>query len=326
MDNTFHYNEIQQEASPEHTNNHDIVCMAQANQLLANGFLGYEAAAYSTVYKKDGKINYYITSREDSIVKFIKESCTDNVYYVPIRYNNKRYDLIDYSQKELNELFRYETAQKLYYDYPEKLFDALEDLTAAPCSNSAHSILEMIAENLTNSFDSNYLNIFSSMLDILLQGRKINKETYYIFAEWLNKEYEKSAVEEITVSYYSRNYNGFAYEKTDGSVGYFSDAIYHRTLEKHVDYITRGYIVTPILSVSYHADSMERLLECKKEFIETLKFYFDTYFFALIKILYSLPSDISREKYHFYEEQIAQSNSKYAINAFQYYGFLWNIL
>ena len=81
-------------ASPDLLN-HDVVCTAQAGQLLSAGCLEYETAAYGIAYLKNNETYYYISSREDTMLDFIKNACLENLQYTPMRYFFKRFDLID---------------------------------------------------------------------------------------------------------------------------------------------------------------------------------------------------------------------------------------
>lgn len=312
-------------ASPDLLN-HDVVCTAQAGQLLNAGCLEYETAAYGIAYRKNNETYYYISSREDSVLEFTKTACLENLQYTPLRYFFKRFDLIDESEEEIKEKFRLEIAQRLYGFYPDVFFEALDDLTAAPCMNSAYPIVEKIANQLENSFDLHHLNIFENLLELLLQSRLLNKEGYYIFLQWLHNEHEKTSLEPIASSIYRRTYTGFAYEKPDGSIGYFADAVHHLAIEKRNNYVNKGYLVTPMLTIQYYADSFNNLQKTRQTFLSTLKQYLDSNYLSIMKALRKLSSGIDVDKYHMYETKIAESGKEKAIETFQYYGHLWNVL
>ena len=325
MSDELSYNMMSIPASPDLLN-HDVVCTAQAGQLLSAGCLEYETAAYGIAYQKNGEIYYYISSREDSMLDFIKNAYMENLQYTPLRYFFKRFDLLDESEDEIKEKFRLEIAQRLYDSYPDVFFEALNDLTAAPCVNAAYPLVEKIANQLENSFDQHHLNIFENLLDFLLQSRLLSKEGYHIFLKWLHNEREKSSVEPIASSIYRRTYTGFAYEKPDGSIGYFADAVHHLALEKRNNYINKGYLVTLMLTIQYYADSFNNLQKTRQSFLTTLKKYLDTNYIAIMKAFHRLSSGIDTEKYHKYEALIAETKKDKAIEAFQYYGHLWNII
>lgn len=325
MSENFSFNTISVPASPDLLN-HDVICSAQAGQLLNSGCLEYETTAYGISYYKNKEIYYYISSREDSILDFIKTACFEDYPCTPLQYFFKRFDLIDDSEEEIKEKFRLEIANRLYDYYPDVFFEALYDLTSSPSTNVAYTLVEKISADLENSFDLNHLNIFESLLEFLLQSRRLNKEGYHIFLKWLQNEREKSSVEPIASSIYRRTYTGFAYEKPNGSIGYFTDAVYHLALEKRTAYISKGYCVTPILSVPYYADTFNHLQKTKHTFLTTLKHYFDANYMSVMKLFYQLPPDIDVEKYHYYKEKIIASGKTKAVEAFQYYGRLWNVI
>lgn len=325
MSEEFDFNMMSVPASPD-LMNHDVVCTAQAGQLLNAGCLEYETAAYGIAYQKNGEIYYYISSREDSMLDFIKNAYMENLQYTPLRYFFKRFDLLDESEDEIKEKFRLEIAQRLYDSYPDVFFEALNDLTATPCVNAAYPLVEKIANQLENSFDQHHLNIFENLLEFLLQSRLLSKEGYHIFLKWLHNEREKTSVEPIASSIYRRTYTGFAYEKPDGSIGYFADAVHHLALEKRNNYINKGYLVTPMLTIQYYADSFNNLQKTRQSFLATLKQYLDKNYMAIMKLFRQIPSDVDIEHYHMYAAIIAETGKENAIEAFRYYGYLWNIL
>lgn len=305
---------------------HDTVCVIQAGQLLDMNCLEYETAAYGLVYRQNKETYYYISSRKDTMQDFIKMACMEDLRYTPVKYYFKRFDVIEESEEEIKERFRIEIAQRMYEYYPEIFFDALEDLTSDPCANAAFPVVEKICQQLENSFDLHHLDIFSNLLELLLQSRLLSKESYQIFTQWLHNEYEKSSVEPISSSIYRRTYAGFAYEKPNGDIGFFADAVQHMAIEKRDTYIAKGYCVTPILSVQYYGDTFQNLQDTRKKFLEALKYYFDENYMAIMKYLRSIPSGIDTEKYHAYEEKIKETGKEKAIEAFRYYGYLWNVL
>ena len=325
MSEEFDFNMMSVPASPD-LMNHDVVCTAQAGQLLNAGCLEYETAAYGIAYHKDEETYYYISSREDSMLDFIKNAYLENLQFTPLRYFFKRFDLLDESDEEIKEKFRLEIAQRLYDFYPDVFFEALQDLTTAPCANTAYPLVEKIAAQLENSFDQHHLNIFENLLEFLLQSRLLSKEGYYIFLKWLHNEREKSSIEPIASSIYRRTYTGFAYEKPDGNIGYFADAVHHLALEKRNSYINKGYLVTPLLSIQYYADSFNNLQKTRQSFLSTIKQYLDANYISIMKAFQQLPSDIDTEKYHMYAAKIAETGKEKAIEAFQYYGHLWNVI
>ena len=305
---------------------HDAVCAVQAGQLLSLNCLEYETAAYGTAYRQNGEIYYYISSREDTILDFSRRACRENLYYTPLRYFVKRYDLMQDSEEDVRARFRLEVARQLDEDYPEVFFDALDALTAPVCDNIAFPFMKKLSRELENCFDLNHLHIFENLLEMLLKSRSLSLEGYDILLEWLKKEYEKTSVEPISFSRYRRCYSGFAYEKPDRSIHYFADGVYHLTVKKQNNLISKGFRVTPILTIPYYADTFDRLQDSRREFLTALKQYFDPNYITLINYLHTLPAGVDQTLYQDYGQKIAATGKTQAIADFRYYGYLWHIL
>ena len=305
---------------------HDQVCMVQANQLLLMGCLEYETAAYGSAYLQDGLVHYYLSSREESMKKFRNQACFEGIYHTPIKYFCKRYDLLEESEEEINQRFRKEAALKLEALYPKMLLEAAAELNQPISANNGFPILQAMTKVLENSFDLNQLGLFANLLEMLLQGRQINREAYLIMQQWLNAEYEKNAVETIKYGVYKRQYAGFAYEKPDGSRQYFIDALPYLAEEKQTLYLSQGYIVTPILTITYSADAFANPVESRAVFKEELSRYLDDNYLALMRLFRRLPPSIDRDRYQQLAEQIADSCPKAAVDAFRHYGYLCNAI
>lgn len=305
---------------------HDEICIMQANQLLSMGCLEYETAAYGSAYMVNDEIYYYISSREERMKKFCQDACLSNRYHTPIRYFCKRYDLMEESEEEINLRFRLEVAQKLYDSYPKILFEATEELSGEVCANKGFPLVQALASALENNFDINELRIFANLLEMLLQGRQINREGYLVMRQWLEQEYEKNAEESIPYGTYKRQYAGFVYESEKGTRGYFMDALPYLAEEKQTEMIQQGYIVTPILNIRYYFDSFVNPQKNRSMFKEEMAKYLDKNYVTLMKLFRQLPSTVDQTRYHELAAEIAAAGKKEAIEAFRYYGYLCNVI
>lgn len=317
-----YFEEFQESVSLDH----DVVCTIQAGQLLAMNCLEYEVAAYAVSYYESNEIYYYISSKEKSMQDFIQSALNCNRYCTPLRYFFKRYDVMDTTESDVQKDFRKEIAKRLFHEYPEIYFEAINNLTAFPSDNSAFPMLNSFMDQLENIFDQNYLCIFEDLISFLLNSRFISREAYILLLERINREKAKSTQESVISSNYKRNYAGFAYKKFDGDIKYFVDAVYYLAVEKRNKFIEKGYLVSPILSKTYYADSFNTLEQSKGEFRSTLLNYIDSNFFSILEYLHALPPSVDKQTFSHYYDKVADTGSKYAIDAMKYYGHLWNVL
>ena len=306
---------------------HDEVCIAQATKLLQIGYLEYETAVYGSAYcTKDGKINYYLSVKEDTMDKFQHNCFQQNIYPTPAKYFFKRYDLVSDTEDEIKSRFRISTALSLKQSYPPIIFEAFQSLTSNDCANSAFTIMQELCAQLDSCFDLNQLHLFGDLTEMLFRGRLLTKESYILLNQWLSKEYEKISVETIASGDYRRTYSGFAYKMPSGKISYFVDAFPYMAREKHISFIAKGYIVTPILSITYYADSFNNLQKNSREkFLSELQKYAGEMYIKLMELLRELPAGVDSDLYLSYYEKIQATGSKQAIETFLYYGYLWNV-
>ena len=290
------------------------------------GYLEYETACYGTAYYKNGDINYYICEKEEMMDKFMVKCLNENIIPTPVKYYYKRYDLLKQSVEYINTIFRYEVARKLQSAYPQIFFDAVLTLTEPLSSNEAYPILDEIAGQLESCFDMNQLQLFDGLLEMLLRARQISYEGYLLLNQWLKKEYEKVAVEPIASGVYRKTYSGFAYKKLGEEIKYYCDAYPYIAKEKQEKYLRAGHIVTPILTATQYGSSFKELDKSKLIFENDLRRYLGSTYIALMELLRTLPAAVDAEKYHTFMERIQETGSRQAIEAFRFYGVLWNIV
>lgn len=306
-------------------NDHDQMAISQANKLLQIGYLEYETEVYGSAYYKNGEINYYISAKDETMDKFLRNCYQQNIYPAPAKYFSKRYDLINDTEEEIKTRFRLSVAYKLKEAYPPVFFEALTALTAEDCKNGAFALMNELCEQLDSCFDMHQLNLFGDLTEMLFRGRLLTKESYILLNQWLAKEFEKISVEPIASGDYRRTYAGFAYQKPDGTIKYFIDAFPYMAMEKQIMFLTKGYVVTPILRITYYADSFNNLMNSREKFKVELEKYVGEMYIKLMQLFRQLPAGVDNDLYHSFMEKIKATGSKAAEEAFLYYGYLWNV-
>ena len=306
-------------------NDHDQMAISQANKLLQIGYLEYETEVYGSAYYKDGEINYYISAKDETMDKFLRNCYQQNIYPAPAKYFSKRYDLVNDTEEDIKTRFRLSVAYQLKAAYPPVFFEAVNALTAPDSKNGAFALMNELCGQLDSCFDMHQLNLFGDLVEMLFRGRLLTKESYILLNQWLTREYEKISVEPIASGDYRRTYAGFAYQKPDGTIKYFIDAFPYMAMEKQVMFMTKGYIVTPILTITYYADSFNNLMNSRELFKVELEKYVGEMYINLMKLFRQLPSGVDNDLYLSYQEKIKETGSKAAQEAFLYYGYLWNV-
>lgn len=299
---------------------HDELCAIQAGQLLNMGCLEYETSAYACAFFKNQKVYYYISGHDESIRSFCQEMCLQGIYHTPIRYFGERFDLLDLTKEETDRKFRLETAYKIKKDYPQQLFQAVYELTMQPSLNKGYEVLQAAAERLENCFDPHQIDLFENLLLMLLKGRLINIQSYRIMLEWVKKEYRKMAIEPLKNGLYQRQYAGFVYEDKLGRRGHFADATLYNAEKKQEFYKNKGYLVTPILKITYYADSYINPLENRTVFLSELDKYLNDDYLRFMRIFAQMGSTINTALYNEWAEKIALSGVKEAMEAFRTFG------
>lgn len=305
---------------------HDAVCTAQAGKLMQIGYLEYETAAYGTAVYRDGDIYYYISAKEDTVTHFVQQCYLQGLYPTPIRYFFKRYDLLHHSEEEVRQAFRLYVARQLQAAYPPAFFDSLTKLTAPSSTNAAWPVLHALTKQLDSCFDLKQLTIFEDLLEMLLPARQLSAEGYQLLQQWLAHEYEKLSIEPTKAGTYQRTYAGFAYQRSDGQIAYFTDAFPYMAHEKRTAFISQGLLTTPILTHTYYADSYPELALISEQFQADLHRYLNADYLKVIKLLRKLPPAVDQMAFDHQLDILRQNDASQAVEVLRYYGYLWNAL
>lgn len=318
---------IEYDLSPDSAGlDHDALCVAQSGRLLQVGYLEYEVAAYGIAIYRDDQIYYYISEQDAIIHEIAKEGILKNEYSTPIKYYFKRYDLLHKTKEDIMQEFYVYIAKDLQKQYPKDYFCAIGELVNKQSKNTALTLLKEMTQQLDSCFDEKHLQLFESFLDMLLLARHITLESYELMNHWIVQERRKMEVEIISWGNYKRTYSGFAYQKEDAPVRYFIDALPFRALEKQRTFIAQGYTVTPILSCSYYGTSFTDLYSARDGFKKELEKYCGSLYMPLMHWVKRLPASVDVDAYIRYLEQIDEIEYKECLEAYRYYGKIWNIL
>lgn len=309
----------------ETIDNHDLACADQAGRLLKIGYLEYETAVYSIAYRKDHEIYIYMSDHVENIEQRHTNLLYENIFTSPIRYFFKRYDLIEETEEEVKHRFRIEVAKTMVTDYSDIFFDALEELTIQNSNNTAYPLLQDLSIQLNCCFDINELKLFENLLEMMLHARQISAEGYQLLQQWLHKEYERITYESTDYGNYRRQYYGFAYQKVDGKINYFIDAVKYKVSSKQAEMIREGIIVSPILSNLYQRESYHDLYNCRKLFEQLLMQYTGERYIHFMKTLSNLPATVDENLYKKYLQLLERNKNKQTMNDYFYFGNLWNV-
>ena len=305
---------------------HDALCVAQSGRLLEVGYLEYEVAAYGIAIYRNEQIHYYISEHEAMIHEIVKEGLLKNEYSTPVRYYFKRYDLLHKTKEAILQEFYLYIANDLRKKYPKEYFDAVSSLVRVQSRNGALKLLKEMSQQLDSSFDEKHLQLFEEFLDMLLMARHITLESYQLMHSWIAQERRKMEVETISWGKYKRTYSGFAYQKENETIKYFIDAVTFRALEKQRMFIAQGYTVTPILTCSYYGASFADLNSARDVFKKELENYCGVLYMPLMHWINALPSSVDRDLYMEYLDRLETDYAKESVDAYRYYGYIWNAL
>lgn len=303
---------------------HDALCAAQSRSLIAEGFMDEEFTCYGTVFIKDGKARYYVSSTETSVNKVFTECILNNIYPAPPKYFVMRSSVPAGMGEEIRQKFKYTTAQNLKKDYPACYFQAMQTLAEVPADNQAMTLLYEVRAQLENQFDDTALEIFKGLIQQALLAKHLTKENYQYWMLWLTDEYHKMEDDWFETNYYHRMYSGYGTVLADKTV-YNQNAFETVVAEQRNKEIAAGKLVTPIIRKHYYTASFEELKKTKDEFAVLMKSYLNDSFSDILKELYQLESIIPEETFLQWFHEVQNTQSKPAIDSLKYYGHIWNI-
>lgn len=263
---------------------HDEICLDIVGRISELGGFKVEFPAYLTCYADKGKCYYYVSSEKKNVYNFIAQKLKEDLYCIP-PVRKTMATIVSSGQKdELYQQFKVRAAKELMEEGAGEVALLLPQV-APKYSNTAQEFLEYLRVSMKGVFNEELRQLYRGLLDMAFYAKRINGVFYNKTLDWLDIEEMQQEEEVITHAVHERVYTGFAYLKLDGSLGYYTNAVFASTLSKREELMIEGLIVSPVLQKKYCFNDINTIGNVVTEFKSILKKYINQSFMELLQAI-----------------------------------------
>lgn len=269
----------------EEQKDHDAVCADIVGRISELGGFQVEFPVYLTCYVENGEVLYYVSSERMQVYQFIYARLKEELYCLPPIRKSMRCIVSSGQKEQLYQQYKITAAKELMQEGVGEIARQLIQLTPKQ-TNEAQEILERLRVGLKGVFHAEKRQLYRGLLDMAYYAKKINGMYYMRTLEWLDIEEKQLEEERIVHAVHERTYYGFGYYKSDGSIGYYVNAVQEGTIARREEWMMAGMIVSPILTKRYCFSDISSIGNVVAEFKALLERHIDLNFMKLVKAIY----------------------------------------
>lgn len=306
----------------ERIDNHDRVCAEYYSSLQALGMYDDEFAFFAVAYIKEGRSKCYISADRNKILEFIRECREQQIYPTMMNCYVKRLRVHSGEKEKVEQKLKVDFAKELKNRYPHDFLMQLQMAAHCPINNKAAEILNPLRDTLEGCFDEGALQLYKGAVELAYDGKILTAAEYHENKLWLKREGEFLNEKLRKVSNFKRILTGFGYIN-EGKIKYYSTALEERTIERRLELMSAGKIVSPIYKEEYCFNNYADLTDGLKKFEEILAQRIDSNYMQLIIDLNSIKPEINKE---LLDKIMAQYiSNKHISKTIGYYRSLWHL-
>ncbi|WP_434512195.1 hypothetical protein [Desulfitobacterium sp. AusDCA] len=310
----------------EHVYSRDAQCAIIFGQLSELGCFEEEFTCFGTTYLERGIHKYFVSSEAENVYSFIKNSYIQGIYPTPVTKYHKRCQVPSGKRDDFRQEFKLQLAQQMRKMYSLTYFEVLDRLARQPANNNAYPLLSKIQEQLEGCFDNDALQLFEGLIQMAFEAKVLDLRNYSLLQNWLRNEHKQMEDDLVIHDVFERTFYGFAYQKEDGQIKYYYNALPLLTYEWRNNLICNNIFPASIFKKRYCFRRMMDFDQIKQTFQDELVERFDTDYFVLVKHIKAFPSMIKRVDFNREFKRIEEEGTREEIQALTYYGNLWNVI
>ncbi len=303
----------------------DIQCGADFAQLAELGCFDEEFVLYGCAFYQKGRVRYLISADQKKMTQFYAGSVLKGCFPTPIKQQIRRLPVASGQKEDIKQQLKVELACQLRQIYSPVFFRTLAQLADATANDGAYPLLEAWRQRLEGHFWADETMLFAGACQMALESKVLTEKSYQAFTAWIKYMEKQMADDQLMHDKFMRKFSGFAYQKTDGQLGYFFDAQEANVLTYKSNCQQKAILSTPVLSRSYSFGSLNQLPAVRQDFAALLKEKLGSDYIALVQAIAQLPSAITAESYQQAAQTVAAYCGHEAQQALAMYACRWHL-
>lgn len=259
------------------------------------GYLETEFVAYGLAFYKDNKRQYIVSTDETEIYSFQNQLVLEGCCPTSMAKRKTVFRVPDGCEETATEEIKFEVAKYLQEQYSEKYFTNLSNLMNGEANNQAEKLLAPFWTYLNGKYNADWLQLFSSTVDIVFLRKNITKVTYEKIKMWINRCYKEMSDTPLVKDMFERTFYGMAIKEKTGKWNHYFNANCATLKKKYENALSDGQLTTPIFAKKYWYSYTYTLDNVKNDFKNYLYKIMNHDYLTLIEYIDALPTVVQVE-------------------------------
>lgn len=283
-----------------------------------------EFELYGTVYWENGQRNYLASKNATMICKQIAELEVQNKYPLPLQVWREKCLVPAGWDEEIEQQVKVHFCQEMQRNYPIALWRAIDAVAEGNENDDGTNILDPIREYLEGIFQSELLQIFEGLLNILYLRKSLSQRSFQSYCDWIVEMRQEMINDVVVRDIFCKIFYGFAYQKGTDDVCYVMNASQQLIEEKRLKVLLReDMLVTPVFCKKYWYNYDYRLNQVRKDFENELRQLYSKSYFEVLNKIDDLPVAVDVAGY---QEKQKQFQTEKTLDVWKKLGRQWGVV
>lgn len=304
----------------------DVFMAKSLQKMAAYGYLDDEFIFYGYLYGDEEHLIYKVSDSLLKIYEAVHQSVYENEYPSLVGMLCKNVSVPSGEYYYYERKYKFEMVQQLREHYGERFIRATDWFKKVNPSDQAYDLLQKYIKN--NVLQEERRQVFDGLCHIALEIKLLSLEAYEDLQNDVNRLYGvKPSIKKPTAGR-GKLMSGFGYWHPQTQVlNYYVSAMLEECYQKHYKFAQNGIYCTPIITKSYWFDSANTFKKIKLLFQEVIELSIrESKAIEIVEYLKSQEPVVNKQYYQFILEELKQNATKETVQAFQGYGYRFNIL
>ncbi len=293
------------------------------------GWFQHEYLVYGCCYWKDGVRHYRVSNQYAELGHFRKKALIDEVYPMLSEECSNRVFVPSGMEQEYMVDTKIDFAKQLQKHYPKEFLEEFEVLAHTTPNNVAVSILRTFKKQLIGCFDKNILDLVNGLVLFAYEQKKIEREFYLEFAEWMNHRLQQMEDDVVIKKNIKHTFYGFGFLDVEKKKQFYCNVNEDSVYKKRENFLEKkGTLCTSIISQEYYYNQTPNMYQEREKFINQLKCWMNDAYWETIQKIHQMPSPISSKKFDSLKLTTLQYDleTRTALeNSLRFYKTIWNL-
>lgn len=303
----------------------DLTCIHSVSHMAEYGKYEEEFLVYGCSCLENNEIVYRVSPQYHEIAQFVRQAMQQRLRPSPVHTIMKRSIVQTGQHMQLLYETELSLAQMLQSAYPHLFFDTLQQCVQVEPSDVAKPVLDELRMQMNGIFSADALQLFEGLADLAYRAMLLSDVAWQEIQCWIQKIKRQMAYDIVAKKPFVRTFYGICYIDRQGRYQYKVNADELIVLDEQRKLKRQNIPVTPIFQKTYWYDYGVEPKIIREHFKKEITSYYDDLYWSYWRKIKMMLPVISVEKYQSALESLQKQSTKESYEAFQEYGYDWNV-